>query len=326
MKRRDFIAGVGAAAAWPVVGRAQQAAMPVVGFLSTESPGQFIHLVSAFRRGLNEAGFVEHRNIGIEYRWAEGKYDRLPALAADLVGQRVTAIAATGGTLSGLAVKQATSSIPIVFVAGNDPVQTGLVPRLNRPGGNITGVTIMTTPLGAKRLEVLRDLIPQATIIGVLLNPTGSTGPEQIKELQQAAGALSQELRIVRATTEREIESAFATLTQQRIDALIVSTDPFFNSRRDQIVALAARHGIPANYALREYTDAGGLISYGTRRSEAYRQAGVYIGRILKGEKPADMPVMQPTNLELVINLKTAKSLGLTISREFLLRADEVIE
>ena len=325
--RREFVTLIGGAAVgWPLSAHAQQPAMPVVGFLSTESPGQFGHIVSAFRQGLGELGFFEHRNMGIEYRWAEGRYDRLPALAMELVSQGVAAIAATGGTISALAAKRATTSLPIVFVAGDDPVRTGVVERLNRPGGNITGVTIMTTTLAAKRLELLRDLLPKAAVIGLLFNPSGSTGPSQIKDLQTAAGMLGQELRIAQASTEREIEAGFATLAQQHIDALIVGTDPFFNSHREQIVALAARHAMPANYALREFTAAGGLISYGTRRSEAYRQAGVYVGRILKGEKPADMPVLQPTTLELVINLKTAKALGLAVPPTLIARADEVIE
>ena len=326
MRRRKFFGVMGGAVVWPVVARAQRPAMPIIGFLSSESPSQFGDMVGAFRQGLNELGFVEHRNVGIEYRWAEGQYDRLPALAAELVGQRVSLIAATGGTLAAHAVKGATTSIPIVFVSGDDPVRTGIVDRLNRPGGNITGVMIMTTMLAAKRLEVLRDLLPKATNIGVLFNPANRTAADQVKDIQAAASTLGQTLKIVEATTEREIESSFATLAAQRIDALIVGTDPFFNSRRQQIVALAARYAMPANYALREYATAGGLISYGSRRSEAYRQAGIYTGQILKGEKPADMPVLQPTILELVINLKTAKALGLTVPPTLISRADEVIE
>ena len=327
MKRREFIASAGAAAVgWPFASRAQQA-VPVIGFLSTESPGQFAHIVVAFRRGLNETGFVEHRNVGIEYRWAEGRYDRLPALAAELASQRVAVIVATGGTVAGQAAKRATATIPIVVVIGDDPVRVGLVASVNRPGGNITGVMILSTLLAAKRLELLRDMLPKANVIGALINPTNSTSASsQLKDLETAARTIGMDLRIVNASNERDLDAGFATLAQQHVDALIVSTDPYYNSRREQIVGLAARHAIPATYAFREFADAGGLISYGTSRAHAYRQAGVYVGRILKGEKPAELPVLQPTTLELIINLKAAKALGLNVPPTLIARADEVIE
>jgi putative ABC transport system substrate-binding protein len=264
--------------------------------------------------------------VGIEYRWAEGRYDRLPALAAELVGQRVGVIAATGGIVSGLAAMRATTTIPIVFVAGDDPVAFGLVASLNRPGANVTGVLLLSTLLAAKRLELLRDLVPKASTIGVLINPTGNTAAGQRKDLETAARTMGQELRIVTASNEHEIDAGFATLVQQQIDALVVGTDPFYNSRRDQIVSLAARHAMPATYAFREFADAGGLITYGTNRSNVYRQAGTYVGRILKGERPANLPVLQPTTLELVINIKTAKAMGLNVPPTLLARADEVIE
>ena len=327
MKRREFIASAGAAAVgWPFASRAQQA-VPVIGFLSTESPGQFAHIVVAFRRGLNETGFVEHRNVGIEYRWAEGRYDRLPALAAELASQRVAVIVATGGTVAGQAAKRATATIPIVVVIGDDPVRVGLVASVNRPGGNITGVMILSTLLAAKRLELLRDMLPKANVIGALINPSNSTSASsQLKDLETAARTIGMDLRIVNASNERDLDAGFATLAQQHVDALIVSTDPYYNSRREQIVGLAARHAIPATYAFREFADAGGLISYGTSCAHAYRQAGVYVGRILKGEKPAELPVLQPTTLELIINLKAAKALGLNVPPTLIARADEVIE
>src|SRR5262249_36106749 len=321
MKRREFISLLvgGAAAAWPLAAVAQQPAMPVIGFLSLESPGQFTHLVAAFRRGLGEAGYVEHRNVGIDYSWAEGRADRLPALAAEFASRPVSVIAATGGAQSARAAKAASSTIPIVFVVGSDPVHEGLVASLNRPGGNMTGVMLFI-------VEVVGELTPQAGGIGGLFTPGLPTADPQMKEVEAAARTLGLELHIAKASSEREFEPAFAALVQQRVAALLVETNPFFTNRREQIIALAARHAMPAIYGLREDAADGGLIISGTRRAEGYRQAGVYVGRVLKGEKPADLPVMQPTKFEFVINLKTAKALGLQIPDKLLALADEVIE
>jgi len=327
IRRRKFLAMLlGSAAGWPLAARAQQPTMPVIGFLSMESPGQFMHIVNAFRRGLSGAGYVEHRNVGIDYSWAEGRFDRLPALAAELVSRQVTVIAATGGPQSARAAKAASATIPIVFVVGSDPVREGLVTSLNRPGGNLTGVMLFIEELVAKRLELLRELIPQARVIGVLFNPSTTTAEHQMSEAQGAARTLGLELHVVRASSELDFEPAFAALVRQRVAALLVETSPFFNNRREPLIALAARHALPTIYGLREYTVDGGLVSYGTSRAEGYRQAGIYVGRVLKGEKPADLPVVQPTKYELVINLKTARALGLDVPPTLLARADEVIE
>ncbi len=324
--RREFITLLGgAAAAWPMVVDAQQAAVPVIGFLNTASSGAFADLVAAFRRGLSQTGYVEGESVVIEYRWAEGHYDRVPKLAAELVERKINVLAAFSPPAA-LAAKAATASIPIVIVSGDDPVKLGLIASLNRPGGNVTGVSLLTVALGAKRHELLHDLMPAATVIGVLVNPDSPNAEPDIDDARRAARVLGWQIAVVNATTEHEFDAAFATLLEQRVAALVVGNDQFFNSRRERILALAERQSLPTIYPLRDFTSAGGLMSYGPSISEAYREAGVYAGRILKGMKPADLPVVQPTKYELVINLKTAKALGLTVPPMLLARADEVIE
>src|SRR3954451_13939008 len=314
MRRRDFIIFLaGAMAAWPLAARAQQKAMPVIGVLNSTSPGSFAPLMGAFRQGLSEAGYVEGQNVAIEYRWAEGHYDRLPALAADLVGRKVDLIMASSPP-SALAAKGATSTIPIVFRHGGDPVEDGLVASLARPGGNLTGVSQLGDEgLTAKRLELLCELVPRAGVIALLVNPNNSTAERVIQEVQQAAPTKGVQLHVLKASSENEINTAFASLAQLDAGALIAGADPFLTSRREQFVALASRHAVPSIYAWREFADAGGLISYGASLISALRLVGHYAGKVLKGEKPVDMPVQQATKFELVINLKTAQALGLTV-------------
>ena len=325
IRRREFIVALGGAAAWPLPGRAQQPAMPTVGFLHGMSPASHAPYVAAFRQGLKDTGYVDEQNLAIEYRWAEGQYARLPALAVDLVHRKVAVIAATGGTATARAAKAASTLIPIVFVTADDPVETGLVASLNRPGGNLTGVSIISAALRAKNLELLHELVPTA-VVAILVNPDNPAIENQVKDAQLAASTLGKTIHLLTARTEQDIDAAFSSLIQKHTGALIVSTDPFFVARRDQLVALAARHAVPTVYFLREFVTAGGLMSYGTSLTEANRLSGIYAGRLLKGEKPAELPVQQSSKVELVINLKTAKALGLTFPITLLGRADEVIE
>jgi putative ABC transport system substrate-binding protein len=327
MNRRDFITLLGGSAvAWPLAVQAQQAAMPVIGYLHTASPAPFAHFLAAFRQGLRESGYIEGQNIALEYRWAEGRFDRLPAMAAELANRRVNLIVAQGGAVSPLAAKAATSTIPIVFSTGGDPVKDGIVVSLNRPGANATGVSVLTESLAAKRLEIIREVVPNTGFIAMLINPTNIPSMGQVLETEEAARALGLTMHVLKASSESDIDAAFATFIQLRVGALLVGADPYFHTMSKQIVALATRHAIPAIYEWREFAEAGGLMSYGTNLSDAYRQVGIYAGRVLNGAKPADLPVVQSTKVEFVINLKTAKALGLTIPLPLVGRADEVIE
>jgi putative ABC transport system substrate-binding protein len=327
MNRRTFIGRVaGGLLVVPLAAPAQKPALSVIGFLSSGSPTQWTHYVAGFRQGLRETGYVEGKNAAIEFRWAEGHYDRLPRLATELVSRHVAVLVATGGAASVLAAKAATSTIPIVFTGTSDPVRLGLVASLGRPGGNITGVSIFAVELIAKRVELLHQLVPKATVIAVLVNPDNAEVESDARRAQEATRSLGQKLHVLRARTEQDIDAAFATLVQLQANALVVAPDPIFNLRREQLVGLVARYAVPTIFDLRDFVTAGGLMSYGPSLSEAYRQAGIYTGKILDGAKPDDLPVLQPTQVELVINLRTAKSLGLTIPQSLLMRADEVIQ
>ena len=327
MRRRDFIKVIaGSAAAWPLGTQAQQSAMPVIGFMSGRAPEDSAHLVSAFRQGLTETGFVEGQTVTIEFRWAHGDYDRLPALAADLVSRKVAVLVGVGGDVSALAAKKATATIPVVFGMGDDPIKAGIVASFNRPDGNVTGFTLWTSEMESKRLGLLREMLPAVQLIGVLVNPKFPPSSHELSDLELAAKGIGQRLFVASANNDAELDSALASLGQQRVGAFLVTAAPFFDTRLERIVGFAAQNRLPAIYQFREYAVAGGLISYGPDVVESYRNAGLYVGRILKGEKPADLPVLQPTKFDFVINLKTAKALGLTVPPTLLAEAGEVIE
>ena len=329
MRRRDFIKAIArSAAVWPLAARAQQSAMPVIGFINTLNSADQIasDLLAAFRQGLKETGFIEGQNVAIEYRWAQGQYERLPEFAADLVRRKVDVIAATGGEPSPQAAKAATQTIPIVFTANGDPVREGLVASVNMPGGNVTGLTIFGPAAVTKRVELMHDLVPQASVIGYLMNPNHPSGEIEMQAAETAARSLGKKMPVFKASNEPDLDATFATMVQQQIGALVVASDPFFWSRRGEVVSLAARYGLPAIYYLPEFARAGGLMAYGNNLPDAYRLVGVYVGRILKGKKPADLPVMQSTKFQFVINLKTAKAPGIGVPNSMQLLADEVIE
>ena len=326
MKRRAFVTLLGGSAVWPLAARAQQPAMPVIGFVRITTPEDSAHVVAAFRRGLAETGYIEGQNVTIEYRYALNRLDQLPALMAELVGRGVTVLAATGGTISARAAKAATTTVPIVFTTGDDPTKVGLVGSLARPGGNITGVSVFAARLGSKRLALLHEMVPTASPIGVLINPTNPDTEDEAQDIQEAARSLGLQIVTVRADKENDLDGAFAALLQQGVRALIVGADTFFSSQRSQIAVRAARHSLPNIWVTRVEVEAGGLMCYGANVPGIYRQAGVYVGRILKGAKPADLPVQLPTAFDLIINLQTAKALGLIVPPTLLARADEVIE
>jgi putative ABC transport system substrate-binding protein len=327
MRRREFITLVGGAAAiWPMAARAQRPARPVIGFLHSATANAYAPMTAAFRQSLSEAGYIDGQNVVIEYRWAEGQFDRLPALATDLVRQQASAIFAGGGSDPSLAAKAATSKIPIVFANGTDPVEAGLVSSLDHPGANITGITFLLNTLGPKELEVLHELVPKGALVALLINPKSSTAVSQLKDLQDTARAVDQQIRIFQASTESEIDTVFASLVEHHLEGLVIGADAFFFSRRDQFVGLATRRSIPTVYPWREAAVAGGLASYGASVTDAYRLAGIYIGRILKGDKAANLPVQRSTKTELVVNLKTARALGINVPNTLIGRADELIE
>jgi putative tryptophan/tyrosine transport system substrate-binding protein len=328
LKRREFITLLGGAAAWPVAARAQQPTMPIVGYLSAQAPTAAgpARYLAAFQQGLRDSGYVEGRNLIIEYRWAAGQYDRLPGLAAELIGRPVAVIAATGGDVAARAAKAATTTIPIIFTTGGDPVQNGLVASLSRPGGNLTGVTSLNVEVGPKRLELLHELLPAATEVALLINPNNPNAGTRLRETEAAARPLGVQIQVLRASTERDIDMIIASWAQQRAGPLVISSDAYLNSRSEQIGALVLNQGMPTIFQDSDFAAAGGLMSYGGSNTEMYRLVGGYAGRILKGEKPADLPVQQTTKVELIINLKTAKALGLTVPLSLLTRADEVIE
>jgi ABC-type uncharacterized transport system substrate-binding protein len=324
--RREFITLLGGAATWPVAVRAQQDGTAVVGYLHSGAAAAFAHLVAVFRQALRDSGYVEGKNLAIEYRWANGEYDRLQVLATDLVQRQVAVIVTAGGSVSGLAAKKATTSIPIVFTAGDDPIRVGLVTSLNHPGGNVTGAYVIIGVLDSKKLGLLREIAPKSAVIGLLENGTNPAIQDRVRSVQEAARAIGPQVQLFYASDGRTLETAFARMSQSGVGAVVVGADPFFNSQREQIVALAARYAIPAIYETRDYVLAGGLMSYGTDLSEGYRQVGLYTGRILKGDKPGDLPVVQSSKFELVINMKTANTLGLVVPNSMQLLADEVIE